>query len=427
MAIEIAMPKLGLTMESGLITAWNKKDGGKVKQGDILFAIETDKITSEVEAESDGILHINVPEGATVPCGEKVAIITAPGEEVPNIGGITQRQEDKLGGDIAFGMPEQKLTASINEVRIWATPKAKAYAAEKHVDISKFSGTGINGLVTVKDVEAAVDKAPKASPLAARIAADAGVDLSSIAKDGRIMKQDVMNAIQKPQVTNEFPTRRIPMSTMRKAIARNMLLSVQTAPAVAFHIKADVSRLAEVKTSLSGEIKVSYTDLLVYIVTKLLMKHPYINGRIEGDEIVFNDYVNMGIAVALDDGLVVPVIKNANQKSLSEISDEMKELVNKARNSTLGMDDMNGGTFTITNIGMYGIDSFSPIINQPQSAILGVNTIEESPVIINGQIVVKPVIKLSLTVDHRIIDGVVAAKFLSDLKGVIEEPWRLFL
>jgi pyruvate dehydrogenase E2 component (dihydrolipoamide acetyltransferase) len=429
MAVTIVMPKFGLTMESGQITRWHKNNGTAVKRGEVIFSVETDKMTNEVEAECDGILHIIMPEGTTVPCKQAVAVIAAPGERVsvaddPASGRTPEQGEVTKVPD----QPKLAVVPSAEQGRVWATPKAKKLAAEKQVDLSELDGTGSQGLVTVKDITVALNKKTKASPMAVKTAETAGINLTSIAKKGRIMKQDVLQALAKPTDTaSDFPTRRIPMSAMRKAIAKNMLLSVQTSPTVTFQIKADVSRLAELKGAISEEIKVSYTDLLVSIVAEVLVKHPYLNGRIEGEEIILHDYVNMGVAVAIEEGLVVPVIKNAHQKGLATISSEIKELAQKAKGGALTMDEMNGGTFTITNIGMYGIESFTPIINPPQSAILGVNAIEQTPVVKDGATVIRLLLKLSLTVDHRIIDGAVAAKFLSDLKGVIENPLRLLL
>jgi pyruvate dehydrogenase E2 component (dihydrolipoamide acetyltransferase) len=273
----------------------------------------------------------------------------------------------------------------------------------------------------------ALNQKPKATPMAVKTAEAAGISLASIAKEGRIMKRDVLQAAKPASAPDDFPCRRIPMSAMRKAIAKNMLLSVRTSPAVTFQIKADVTRLAELKTVISEAAKVSYTDLLADIVAKVLMKHPYLTGRIEDEEIILHDYVNLGVAVAIEDGLVVPVIKNAHEKGFAMISSEIKELAQKAKDGALTMDEMSGGTFTITNIGMYGIESFTPIINPPQSAILGVNAIEQTPVVKDNATVIRPLMKLSLTVDHRIIDGAVAAKFLSDLKATIENPWGLLL
>jgi pyruvate dehydrogenase E2 component (dihydrolipoamide acetyltransferase) len=429
MATTIVMPKFGLTMESGQITRWYKQDGDPVKEGEIIFAVETDKMTNEVEAENDGILHIMAPEGSTVPCKQAVAAIAAPGESVSILDESTlEPVPGQSAAAEALAQPKLAVVPSAGQGRVWATPKAKKLAAEKQVVLSELGGTGPQGLVTAKDIALAVVKMPKATPMAVKTAEAAGISLGTIKKDGRIMKQDVLQVIAGPaSVPDDFLTRRMPMSAMRKAIAKNMLLSVQTSPTVTFQIKADVSRLAELKAAIAEETKLSYTDLLAGIVVKVLMDHPYINGRIEDDEIIFYDYVNLGVAVALEDGLVVPIVKNAQRKGIAAISAEIKEMAQKAKSGALTRDEMSGGTFTITNIGMYGIESFTPIINPPQSAILGVNAIEQTPVVKDGEVVIRPIMKLSLTADHRIIDGAVAAQFLSDLKATIKNPWKLLL
>jgi pyruvate dehydrogenase E2 component (dihydrolipoamide acetyltransferase) len=415
---------------NGTIARWYKPNGAKVKQGEALFSVETDKITNDIEAESDGILHIIMPEGSTIPCGQEIAVIAAPGETVSLSPSAPKDQASSQKEETGTKRPIEPVSASsAPKGRVWATPKAKKLAAEKQVAIAaELTGTGSQGLITVNDITTVLRQMPKATPMAVKLADAAVISLSSIPKEGRIMKQDILQAIAKSAtVQEEFPTRRIPLSPMRKAIAKNMLHSVQTAPTVTFQITADVSRLAKLKASIAETLKLSYTDLLAGIVANVLIKHPHLNGSIDGDEIIFHDYVNLGVAVTLEDGLVVPVIKNAHQKGLSAISAEIKEKAQKAKNAAMTMDDMSGGTFTITNIGMYGIDNFTPIINQPESAILGVNAIEQTPVVQDGAVVIRPIMKLSLTADHRIIDGVVAAKFLADIKSAIENPWKLLL
>ena len=217
--------------------------------------------------------------------------------------------------------------------------------------------------------------------------------------------------------------RRERMTSMRRVIAKRMSQSWAIAPTVTFNRSADVTALGELKTSIStaGE-KISYTDLLVKLTADALMAFPYVNASIDGDDILYHDFVNIGVAVALDNGLLVPVVKNAEKKGVSEISSEIRRLAEKARAGRLSLDEMTGGTFTITNLGMFGIESFSPIINQPESAILGVNTITKCPVELEGKIVMQPRITLSLTADHRVVDGAVAAAFLQRLCELIEAP-----
>ena len=217
------------------------------------------------------------------------------------------------------------------------------------------------------------------------------------------------------------------MSTMRRIIAERMYNSWHTSPAVHFNIRVDTTRMQELRQQLKPVANITYTDILVAITSRVLLQFPLLNGTVDGEEIILRNYVNMGVAVALEEGLLVPVVKYSHMKGLKEISDEIKDLSYKARNNQLTTDDITGGTFTITNLGMFGIESFTPIINQPESAILGVNAIVETPVVENGNVVIKPMMRLSLTADHRIIDGAVAAQFLAKLKEYLENPAMLLL
>jgi pyruvate dehydrogenase E2 component (dihydrolipoamide acetyltransferase) len=220
---------------------------------------------------------------------------------------------------------------------------------------------------------------------------------------------------------------RLPMTNMRKIIAERMLYSVQTSPSVSFNIKVDTTGMKQLREELKDTIKVSYTDILVKIVSRVLLDFPLLNSRVDGDEIITRNYVNMGVAVALPEGLLVPVVKYANVKGLKEISNEIKDLGERAKSYNLMPDELTGGTFTISNLGMYGIESFTPIINQPEVAILGVNAIHKESVVVNDELVLKPMMNLSLTADHRVVDGAVAAEFLAKLKEYIERPGLLLL
>lgn len=243
------------------------------------------------------------------------------------------------------------------------------------------------------------------------------------------MKDDILEFIQKsiPSVGEDLMDRRVKMSTMRKVIASRMSESSKISPTVTYDIEVDMTNLKRLKEQIKNEWKVTYTDLLVKIVSKVLIQYPLVNCSIEGDEMIFRNYSNIGVAVALEEGLVVPVVKYANQKGLKDISIEVKELAHKAKNNGLTEENSTGGTFTITNLGMFGIKSFSPIINQPEVAILGVNMITNTPVVENGEIVIKPLMSLSLTADHRAVDGAVAAQFLKAVKKYMEKPELLIL
>ena len=310
-------------------------------------------------------------------------------------------------------------------------------AKEKGFDLGAIPATGYKGVVVAKDVlgftpAAAPAAAPtaetvKASPLAAKLAGDLGVDLSAVkAAHGRVLAEDILAYLAETrEKAAEEPAREEvkPMSGMRKAIARNMLASVQTSPTVTFNLGIDMSEMKRYREQLKAkEIKVSYTDLLVKFVAKALTEFPLLNCSVQDNKIIYKHYVNMGVAVALDNGLVVPNIQDADKKSLTQISAEVKELAKLAREGKLPPEKLQGGTFTITNLGMYGIESFTPIINQPEVAILGVNTMEDKVVVRNGEMVIRPIMNLSLTADHRVVDGSVAAQFLQRVKALMENP-----
>lgn len=296
-------------------------------------------------------------------------------------------------------------------------------------------GTGPNGRVTEDDVNnytpgPAAPTAPavvetKVSPLAAKVAADIGLELKDVPAHGRILAQDILAFLESSREKGGADAREetVPMNGMRKAIAKNMLNSHMTSPTVTFNLGVDMSAMKNYRDQLkSRDIKVSYTDLLVKFVAKALTEYPLLNCSMEDNKIIYKHYVNMGVAVALDNGLLVPNVTDADKKTLTQIHDEVKELADEARSGKLPMEKLKGGTFTITNLGMYGIESFSPIINQPEVAILGVTTMEDRPVVRNGEIVIRPIMNLSLTADHRVVDGSVAAEFLQRVKTLLENP-----
>ena len=439
MAKVIVMPKLGLTMTEGTVSKWLKHEGDTVKEGEGLFEVETDKLTNTIEASVSGVLlKIVAAEGAEVPCLKPVAVIGEPGEDYAALLGGAAPAEPKAGA-AAPAAPAAPAPARAPGERVLASPAAKKLAKSLGIDISLDSGTGPKGRITEEDVKnykpagAAPSPMPedsgpkvKASPLAAKVAADIGVELKDIPAHGRVLAADILAAVQgagtgpAPAAPREET---VPMNGMRKAIANNMLNSHMTSPTVTFNLGIDMTELKRLREQLkSDDVKVSYTDLLVKIVAKALTEFPLLNCSVDGNKIIYKHYVNMGVAVALDNGLVVPNVRDADKKTLSEISAEVKELAAKAREGRLPMDALSGGTFTITNLGMYGIESFSPIINQPEVAILGVNTMEDKVVVVNGEICVRPIMNLSLTADHRVVDGSVAAQFLQRIKKLMENP-----
>ncbi len=441
MAKVIVMPKLGLTMTEGTVSKWLKAEGDAVKEGEPLFEVETDKLTNTIEASASGtLLKIAVPAGGEAKCLDPVAVIGEPGEDVSALIGVIPAAGAAAPAPAApaAAAPAASAPARAPGERVLASPAAKKLARELGIDLALVPGTGPKGRVTeddVKNFKSAPPPAPpappaepavKASPLAAKVAADIGLDLKDVPAHGRVLAADILAAVQKggSAPAEEAPREEtVPMSGMRKAIARNMLNSHMTSPTVTFNLGIDMTELKRLREQLKGEeIKVSYTDILVKVVAVALTEFPLLNCSVEDNKIIYKHYVNMGVAVALDNGLVVPNIPDADKKSLTEISAEVKELAKLAREGGLPMDRLKGGTFTITNLGMYGIESFTPIINQPEVAILGVNTMEDKVVVVDGEICVRPIMNLSLTADHRVVDGSVAAQFLQRVKKLMEKP-----
>lgn len=310
--------------------------------------------------------------------------------------------------------------------RIYASPLARRRARELNIDYTALSGSGPKGRVIEKDVltEKAREEAARAAAPACRTAEDFNIGSAGLRR--RVLAQDIYGYLENSREKPSDGERREvseAMSGMRRAIAKNMLGSHLTSPSVTINSDVDMSAAGELRAQLKANgIKVSYTDVLVKLVSMALLEHPDLNCSIKDESIVYKHYVNMGVAVALNDGLVVPNIKNSDRKSLAEISAELKKLAALAREGGLGMDDMRGGTFTITNLGMYGIDSFTPIINQPETAILGVTAIKEKALAIDGKLAIRPVMTLCLTFDHRAVDGAAAARFLQRVKELLERP-----
>ncbi|RBP68876.1 pyruvate dehydrogenase E2 component (dihydrolipoamide acetyltransferase) [Alkalibaculum bacchi] len=434
MAEFIVMPKLGLTMTEGTVSNWRKKEGDNVKSGEVLFDVETDKISNEVEATSDGVIRKIFIEEGTVEVLKPVAIVASADEDISSllteIGGGEKEEIDET---IEKKEIKEEASTATTAKKVKASPKAKKLAAELNVDISRIEGTGTQSSVTEEDVRKFVKESKKAekktSPTAAVVAEQLGVDINQICKDSRIMKDDVIAYKEREDFVAMVNPQEIrkSMSTMRKVIAKRMLESQQVSPTVNYNLRVDTTNLSIFRNQIKDTVKVTYTDLLVKILSKALLEFPLLNSSIEGNEIIFRNYVSIGVAVGLEDGLLVPVVEYANSKGLKEISKEIKELATKAKNNELQPQNLTGGTFTITNIGMFGIESFTPIINQPEVAILGVNAIVQTPVAVEGQVTIKPLMNLSLTADHRVVDGSVAAQFMARVKEYIEKPALLLL
>ena len=447
MVTEVLMPKFGLTMTEGTIEEWKVKEGDSVKKGDVLFSVATDKLTNDVEADADGILlKILTGEGDTAECKSVIAYIGEANDEIPGAAAPVVDKPREAAKPAAAVSPSVAAAApkAVGDY-VLAMPLAKKLAKEKGYDLSKIPGTGPNGVILARDVEAFV-AGPKMSPMAAKLAAEYGVDVTKLdAKvQGRVMKADVLAAVgTKEEVAPVAAAAPAPVaaaegdkvvkvSPLRRSIAANMTKSWTTSPRVTYTRAVDVTEMknlrAKLKDGLSAKgIKLTFNHILMKVVAKALTEFPEINSSFADHMLTMHSHVNMGLAVAKDGGLIVPNVKNCEAKSLAEIADETEKLIEAARTGKLGMEDMTGGTFTISNLGAYGITSFSPIINQPELAILGVCAMVDTPVVVNGQILVRTMMNLSLTADHRVVDGVQASEFLQRIAELLENPYMLLV
>lgn len=447
MATIVIMPKQGLMMEEGTITSWLKKEGEAVTAGEPLFEMETDKLTITMDAEASGtLLKILHPEGDVVPITQPIAVLGEPGEDVSAL----------VGGDAApaqAAAPAEAAPAPASEApapaverapgeRVFSSPRARLRAEENGVNIAAVPGSGPDGLVIERDVNAYMANKPAVTPLAANIAKAQGVDLSGVTGTGSNGKIKVFDlpggspaaapaAQESPAAVQQSrDTRTEKMSGMRKAISRNMLASKETNAQTNHRIKVDMTAAIALRKQYKDlGIKISYNDIIVRACAKALADMPIVNASVEGDSILYHDYVNVGTAVSVPGGLIVPVIKDADIIGLSGIAARSAELIEKARDGKLTDADYHGGTFTVSSLGMFDLDDFVAIINPPESAILAVGKIAKTPVVVTNEegegedaIVIKSMCALCLSYDHRIIDGAEAAKFLQKVKNYLQNP-----
>ena len=412
----ITMPRLSDTMTDGTVATWLKKVGETVEEGDILAEIETDKATMEFECFYEGtILHIGVQEGETAPVDSLLAIIGPAGTDVSAIvaGGVSLATpaSDKAEAPAAvkeeIAVEEPKTVATTNNShggRIFASPLAKKIASDKGYVLSEIKGSGENGRIIKKDVE-------NYTPAAIQVA-----DSST--------KPTATTVVTNFAIAGEENTREEKNSQMRKAIAKSLGNSKFTAPHFYLNIEVDMSNAMASRKTINAipDTKVSFNDMVVKACAMALQKHPQVNTSWTDNNTLFHSHIHVGVAVAVEEGLVVPVVKHTNQMSLTQIGAAVRDLAGKARQKKIKVDEMQGSTFTVSNLGMFGIESFTSIINQPNSAILSVGAIVEKPVVNNGQIVVGNTMMLTLACDHRTVDGAVGAQFLQTLKTFIENP-----
>lgn len=429
MAERVIMPKQGLQMTEGTITKWLVKEGGPCKEGQPLFEMETDKLTITMDAPASGtLLKIVRSEGETVPITQTIAIIGMLGENVDAL--LREAAQDGFdsaaleGADAPSAAPAS--TTIVSEGRMFSTPRAKKTAAEKGIKIEDVCGTGPDSLVIERDV-LAHDSAVKITPLAKKIVELTGTNVSGLTGTGvrgKIVKEDVEAASkqQKPAASGRI----IPFTGMRKVIAERMTASLHTAAQATHRVKVDMSEVVRLREALKlAQKKISFNDIIIVAVCKALKQYPIMNSELTNEGILLKDAINIGIAVAIENGLIVPVIKNAGGMNLDEINSVARDLSEKAKTGRLSAVDYRGGSFTISNLGMFGLDEFVAIINPPEVGILAVGKIEKAPVVENDAIVMKPTMILTLTYDHRVVDGAPAAQFLMSIKGILENPYLL--
>lgn len=412
----VTMPRLSDTMEEGTVATWLKKVGDEVEEGDILAEIETDKATMEFESFQSGtLLHIGLEEGESAKVDSLLAIIGPVGTDVSGVA-----KNFKVGGSESKSEPKTETKAAPKEEKKEEPKKVEAKPTPTSTSTSTVSSS--NGRIF-------------ASPLAKKMADEKGINLSQVkgsGENGRIVKRDIENftpAQASASVGKFVPTGvedfdEVPNSNMRKAIAKNLAKSKFTAPHYYLNVEFDMENAIAFRAQYNSlpDTKISYNDMVVKACALALKQHPQVNSQWFDDKMKLNNHVHIGVAVAVPDGLVVPVVKFANEQSLTQIGAAVKEYAGKARNKKLTLDEMEGSTFTISNLGMFGIESFTSIINQPNSAILSVGAIVSKPVVKNGQVVPGNTMKLTMACDHRTVDGATGAQFLQTLKGYIENP-----
>jgi pyruvate dehydrogenase E2 component (dihydrolipoamide acetyltransferase) len=443
---KVTMPKMGDTMEEGKILNWLKKEGDTVNKGDALAEVETDKVNIEVEAFVSGVLRkILIPVGQSAPVGADIALVgdanepveqaapkapaqaaaperasapaspaAAPMRDAPQVSASTApANSNGRAAPVPAPTPQpvaQARASAVEGERIFISPIARRIAAEHNLDISQIQGTGPNGRIIREDVEAALRQpqaapAPTFAPAPAIAAAQPGEEVTVV-----------------------------PLTAMRKTIARRLSASMQQAPHFYVTMAIDMTKASALRNQINDftqtekePIKISFNDLVTKAVALALVRMPEINVSFDGENLLFKKHINIGLAVALEQGLIVPVIRDADRKGILEIARESRRLIDAAHNNKLKPEDFQGGTFSISNMGMYGVEEFTAVINPPESAILAVGAITPTPVVVDGQVVVRDRMKITISIDHRAIDGATAARFLQEVKRLLEEPMGMLV
>lgn len=419
------MPKSGYTMREGLVSKILVREGQRVSRGAPLLEYETDKLTGTVEASRDGVvLRLLAREEESYPVLAPLVILGEEGEDVPLPEDAPDREATPAREEEAPApRPPQR------EGRILATPCARRLAREKGISLETLAGTGPGGRVQKRDVLLAAEQRPKATHLAERLARDSSLPLEGIpgtGARGRIQKTDVLSALEGNQAA---AGQREKLSPMRRTIAARLTESKQNIPHVYYTRDLHMGALAGIRQSLAGrgEEKLTYNDLLLFAVSRALQRYPDFTASLQGDEAVYPPEINLGMAVTVEGGLVVPVLRNAGALTLLQTAREAARLSQAAREKRLSPADMSGGCFTVSNLGKYGIREFSAIINPPEAAILAVGAVEDRACVRDGQVVIEKLATVTLSADHRLIDGAMAAEFLQYLNEIVQEPWRMLL
>jgi pyruvate dehydrogenase E2 component (dihydrolipoamide acetyltransferase) len=414
MAEAIRMPKMSDTMTEGVIVSWLKKVGDDIKPGDILAEVETDKATMELENFVKGtLLHIGIEAGGSVPVDALIAVVGQKGEDISALlsnanapaKADAPRTETPTESNETVAATPVEVTNSHDEGRVKASPLAKKIAEEKGISLNQIAGSGDGGRIVKRDVET----------------------FTPAVKTSNNTSAAPMISI--PAIVGTESYDEVPVSQMRKVIARRLSDSLFTAPHffLTMEIVMDNVNAARKTINAAGDVKISVNDFIVKAVAASLRKNPKANSSWLGDKIRYNHHIHIGVAVAIEDGLIVPVVKFADNKSLSHISAEVKQLADKAKNKKLQPTEFEGNTFTISNLGMYGIDQFTAIINAPDACILAVGGSKETVIVENGQMKVANVMKVTLSCDHRVVDGAVGSAFLQTLKDLLENPVKLLV
>jgi pyruvate dehydrogenase E2 component (dihydrolipoamide acetyltransferase) len=431
MATEVKLPRLGQGMESGTIVKWLKGEGEPVKKREPLYELDTDKVTQEVEAEADGVLlKIVVPSGE-VEVGRTIAFIGNEGEDVPsdNGGQPAETKDEEQDKDEDAAEPDEQPEEE-------GSPAADM-DDERERGRQAAAATAEAATAAVADAPATTASRVKASPLARRLAREKGIDIAQLqgsGPEGRIVAEDVERGVVAQPSAAPAPARaaetgeveEIALTSTRKTIARRLTEAWQ-APVFQLTLSVDMTRALELRERLvarlqEGETKPTVSDLLTKVCAAALVRHPAVNAHFTGDKILRFPYAHVGIAVAAPNGLVVPVIRDADRKTIQEIAADRAELVGRARDGKLQLSDLADGTFTISNLGMFGIEQFIAVLNPPQAAILAVGSTEEKPAVRDGQVEIRPLMSITITCDHRAVDGADGAEFLRTVKELLEEP-----